>query len=114
MKKRFLWPLAIFIVLVGFLAVGLKRDPSLVPSPLVGKPAPVSVNAVVGGRAVERMRLPDGSPASLAIRYAYADRTAYFWAFFGPADESVVNALVSGFTPRPDGDPSQWPISPFE
>ncbi|KQV99420.1 DsbE family thiol:disulfide interchange protein [Rhizobacter sp. Root1221] len=41
MKKRFLWPLAIFIVLVGFLAVGLKRDPSLVPSPLVGKPAPV-------------------------------------------------------------------------
>lgn len=40
MKKRFLWPLALFIVLVGFLAVGLKRDPSLVPSPLVGKAAP--------------------------------------------------------------------------
>jgi len=40
MKKRFLWPLALFIVLVGFLAAGLKRDPSLVPSPLIGKPAP--------------------------------------------------------------------------
>ena len=40
MKKRFLWPLAVFVVMVGFLAVGLKRDPSLVPSPLVGKPAP--------------------------------------------------------------------------
>ena len=40
MKQRYLWPLALFVVLVGFLAVGLKRDPSLVPSPLVGKAAP--------------------------------------------------------------------------
>jgi cytochrome c biogenesis protein CcmG, thiol:disulfide interchange protein DsbE len=38
--KRFLWPLAIFLTLVGFLAVGLKLDPREVPSPLVGKPAP--------------------------------------------------------------------------
>jgi len=33
-------PLAIFAVLVGFLFVGLYRDPREVPSPLVGKPAP--------------------------------------------------------------------------
>ena len=38
--KRFLWPLAIFVLLVGFLAVGLRLDPREVPSPLVGKPAP--------------------------------------------------------------------------
>jgi cytochrome c biogenesis protein CcmG/thiol:disulfide interchange protein DsbE len=38
--KRFLWPLGIFLLLVGFLAVGLKLDPREVPSPLVGKPAP--------------------------------------------------------------------------
>jgi len=38
--KRFLIPLGIFLVLVGFLAVGLNRDPHEVPSPLVGKPAP--------------------------------------------------------------------------
>ncbi len=38
--KRVLIPLAIFIVLVGFLAVGLQRDPREVPSPLVGKAAP--------------------------------------------------------------------------
>jgi len=38
--KRFLWPLAIFILLVGFLAAGLKLNPREVPSPLVGKPAP--------------------------------------------------------------------------
>lgn len=37
---RFLIPAAIFAVLVGFFVVGLKRDPSLVPSPLIGKPAP--------------------------------------------------------------------------
>ena len=38
--KRFLIPLGVFIVLVGFLAVGLKLDPREVPSPLIGKPAP--------------------------------------------------------------------------
>ena len=38
--KRFLWPLAIFLLLVGFLAAGLKLNPREIPSPLVGKPAP--------------------------------------------------------------------------
>lgn len=33
-------PLALFIVLVLFLFVGLRRDPHEVPSPLVNKPAP--------------------------------------------------------------------------
>jgi cytochrome c biogenesis protein CcmG/thiol:disulfide interchange protein DsbE len=37
---RFIIPLAGFVVLVGFLAVGLKLDPREVPSPLIGKPAP--------------------------------------------------------------------------
>jgi cytochrome c biogenesis protein CcmG/thiol:disulfide interchange protein DsbE len=38
--KRFLIPLGFFIVLVGFLAVGLRLDPRKVPSPLIDKPAP--------------------------------------------------------------------------
>lgn len=38
--KRYLIPLAIFIVLAGFLAVGLKLNPREVPSPLIDKPAP--------------------------------------------------------------------------
>lgn len=33
-------PLALFVAVVAFLAMGLQRDPSHVPSPLVGKPAP--------------------------------------------------------------------------
>lgn len=37
---RFLLPLAVFVVVLGFLAVGLKLNPGEVPSPLIGKPAP--------------------------------------------------------------------------
>lgn len=38
--RRFLLPLGIFIVLVGFLAAGLRLKPREVPSPFIGKPAP--------------------------------------------------------------------------
>ena len=37
---RYLLPAVIFIAVVAFLADGLTRDPRLVPSPLIGKPAP--------------------------------------------------------------------------
>ncbi|HTP97626.1 MAG TPA: DsbE family thiol:disulfide interchange protein [Burkholderiales bacterium] len=40
MSKKLLIPLVVFVVLTGFLFVGLFRDPREVPSPLVGKPAP--------------------------------------------------------------------------
>lgn len=40
MKVRFLIPLALFLVLVGFLIVGLQHDPREVPSPLINKAAP--------------------------------------------------------------------------
>jgi cytochrome c biogenesis protein CcmG, thiol:disulfide interchange protein DsbE len=39
-KLKFIVPLALFVVLVAFLAVGLTRDPREVPSPYIGKPAP--------------------------------------------------------------------------
>lgn len=38
--RRFLLPLVVFVVLVGFLAVGLRLNPREVPSPLIGKPVP--------------------------------------------------------------------------
>jgi len=38
--KRFLVPLAIFVIVAGFLAVGLRLNPREVPSPLIDKPAP--------------------------------------------------------------------------
>ena len=40
MNRKLLIPLALFVVLVGFLIVGLGLNPREVPSPLVGKPAP--------------------------------------------------------------------------
>ncbi|MDR0247629.1 MAG: redoxin family protein, partial [Burkholderiales bacterium] len=43
MKKKLLLliPLVVFFVLTGFFIVGLDRNPREIPSPLVGKPAPV-------------------------------------------------------------------------
>jgi cytochrome c biogenesis protein CcmG/thiol:disulfide interchange protein DsbE len=40
MNKKLFIPLAVFVVLVGFLFVGLFLNPREVPSPLIGKPAP--------------------------------------------------------------------------
>jgi cytochrome c biogenesis protein CcmG/thiol:disulfide interchange protein DsbE len=37
---KFVIPLAVFIALAAFFAVGLTRDPREVPSPFIGKPAP--------------------------------------------------------------------------
>jgi cytochrome c biogenesis protein CcmG/thiol:disulfide interchange protein DsbE len=38
--KKYLVPLVVFGVLMGFLAMGLKLNPREVPSPLINKPAP--------------------------------------------------------------------------
>jgi cytochrome c biogenesis protein CcmG/thiol:disulfide interchange protein DsbE len=38
--KRYLLPLAAFLVLLGFLGAGLRMNPREIPSPLVGKAAP--------------------------------------------------------------------------
>jgi cytochrome c biogenesis protein CcmG/thiol:disulfide interchange protein DsbE len=38
--RRAALPLAVFVVLVGLLALGLRHDPRELPSPLVGRPAP--------------------------------------------------------------------------
>lgn len=40
MKLKFVVPLVVFAVIVVFLGLGLNRDPKLVPSPLINKPAP--------------------------------------------------------------------------
>ncbi len=40
MNKYLLIPLVLFLGLVVFLFAGLRRDPSVIPSPLIDKPAP--------------------------------------------------------------------------
>ena len=48
MKLKFIIPLLLFFVVVGFLAKGLFLDPHEVPSPLIGKPAPAFSAPVLG------------------------------------------------------------------
>ena len=65
MKRwQFLAPLALFAVLLGFLAVGLNLNPREVPSPLIGKPAP----------AFELTRLDDP-----ALKITHADLKGQVW-----------------------------------
>jgi cytochrome c biogenesis protein CcmG/thiol:disulfide interchange protein DsbE len=45
-------PLALFLGMVVFLAVGLTRNPQEIPSPLIGRPAPTFELPVVGGQGV--------------------------------------------------------------
>lgn len=45
-------PLLLFVVIGVFLAIGLGRDPSLVPSPLIGKPVPQFALPPVRGRSL--------------------------------------------------------------
>jgi cytochrome c biogenesis protein CcmG/thiol:disulfide interchange protein DsbE len=50
---RFLVPAIAFAILVGFFAVGLKRDPGEIPSPLIGKPAPAFALESLGDPAAK-------------------------------------------------------------
>lgn len=51
--KKTLIPLIVFVVLVIFLAIGLTRDPSEIPSPLIGKPAPTFTAPVLDGGGMQ-------------------------------------------------------------
>lgn len=50
-RLRFIVPALLIVVLIGFLGYGLTRDPAVIPSALIGKPAPEF--------AVPRLRQPD-------------------------------------------------------
>jgi len=38
--KRFIFPLGVFVILLGFLGIGLRLNPHEIPSPFIGKAAP--------------------------------------------------------------------------
>ena len=54
-RKRllFLLPALVFVVVGVFLAIGLTRDPSTLPSALAGKPAPEFALPPIPGRDTE-------------------------------------------------------------
>lgn len=47
MKPAFLVPFAVFVVIAGFLLVGLNRDPGLLPSVLIDQPVPAFTTPVL-------------------------------------------------------------------
>jgi cytochrome c biogenesis protein CcmG/thiol:disulfide interchange protein DsbE len=52
LRRPFLWPLAIFIVIGAFLGIGLTLDPREIPSPLLDRPVPRFELAPVKGRTL--------------------------------------------------------------
>lgn len=55
---RYAIPIVVLLVLIGFLAIGLKHDPREIPSPLVGKPMPAfSLTTLDGGKPVTQADL---------------------------------------------------------
>ncbi|MBA4285784.1 MAG: DsbE family thiol:disulfide interchange protein [Xanthomonadaceae bacterium] len=59
---RYAIPLLVLAVLLGFFAVGLNRDPRLLPSPLIGKTAPSFELPVL---ALSTAQAADAAPARL-------------------------------------------------
>ena len=47
-RPKFLIPFVLFVAVTGFFAAGLRLDSTLVPSPLIGKPAPAFELPVLG------------------------------------------------------------------
>jgi hypothetical protein len=80
----------------------------------VGKTNPkVAVDDVIQGRAVQVTEGSENGTTYPEIRYPYPGHTAYFWAFYGPVDQTVYRSLVPAFRPVLDEDPHTWPSSPF-
>lgn len=73
---RYLLPALIFIGLSVFLLLGLDRDPSTIPSPLIGKPAPAYRLARLAGMPPPAFGpLPSGSGNAGAAAGASAEAT---------------------------------------
>lgn len=55
---RFAIPIVVLLVLIGFLAIGLKHDPREIPSPLIGKPMPAfALTSLDGSKPVTQAEL---------------------------------------------------------
>ena len=80
MRLKLLAPLAVFIVICGFLLVGLWRDPREVPSPLIGKPAPSFTLTELHEPAKTLNGTADAAQAAaLAARRALSPRPIRVW-----------------------------------
>ena len=76
MPGKTIIPFAIFIAVVGFLAIGLNRDPGEVPSPFIGKPAPVFSLPIL----TDSMQV-DSTLSATAITISNTDMIGKVWLF---------------------------------
>lgn len=53
MRLWFLLPVAVLVAMVALFAYNIGRDPTLVPSPLIGKPAPAFDLPTLGGKPAQ-------------------------------------------------------------
>ena len=84
---KYLLPIALFFVLIGFLFVGLHRDPSEVPSPLIGRPVP-------------KFSLPMLSDTTTFSEQVFLDKVSLLnvwatWCFACYQEHPVLNELAS-------------------
>lgn len=58
-RLLYLLPAAVFVVLVGYFAVGLTKDPRLIPSALIDKPVPTFALPAIEGMAGKGLATAD-------------------------------------------------------
>ena len=89
--NRALIPLLAFIVLVVFLAIGLTKDPRKLPSPFIGKPAPIFYLPLL--QQQEKTFSPKSMLGKVWILNVWAS-----WCVSCRAEHKVLNSLVSNNT----------------
>jgi cytochrome c biogenesis protein CcmG/thiol:disulfide interchange protein DsbE len=80
-------PLLVFAILVVFLAIGLGKDPKEVPSPFIGKPAPVFTLPQLHNTQLSFN--PESMKGKVWLLNVWAS-----WCFSCRAEHEVLNELV--------------------
>ena len=86
--NRALYPLFAFIVLVVFLAIGLTKDPRKLPSPFIGKPAPIFSLPLL--HQLDKTFTPKSMLGKVWILNVWAS-----WCVSCRAEHQVLNSLVA-------------------
>ena len=99
MRWKYLIPLAIFLVVCGFLFKGLYMDPREVPSALINKPAPEFSLPTMDGKTVTKKDLL-GRVYMLNVWASWCQACQYEHPFFVKLKNEGVKTLIVGYNYR--------------
>ena len=99
MRWKYLIPLAIFLVVCGFLLKGLYMDPREVPSALINKPAPEFSLPTMDGKTVTKKDLL-GRVYMLNVWASWCQACQYEHPFFVKLKNEGVKTLIVGYNYR--------------